>query len=176
MKSETEMTTGTPTAEPATRQVLTFALGDEVFGTDISCVREIIQHGPLTTVPLMPKFVRGVINLRGAVVPVIDLQVRFGRPPAKVGKKSCVVIYDAMRAGERVELGLLVDSVSAVIEIAVSAIEPAPSFGATVRREFISGMARVGERFIILLEPDKAFDVEEMAQLCDTTQDVAAAA
>jgi purine-binding chemotaxis protein CheW len=176
MKSGSEASNGTTPAGPSSRQVLTFALGDEVFGTDISSVREIIQHGPMTIVPLMPKFVRGVINLRGAVVPVIDLQVRFGRPPAKVGKKSCVVIYDAMRAGERVELGLLVDSVSAVIEIAATAIEPAPSFGAAVRREFISGMVRVGARFIILLEPDKAFDVEEMAQLCDRTQQAAAEA
>jgi purine-binding chemotaxis protein CheW len=156
-------------------QYLTFALGDEVFATDIRIVREIIQYGPMTTVPLMPHFVRGVINLRGAVVPVIDLQARFGRPAAKVGKKSCIVIFDALRAGERIELGLLVDSVSAVIEIPASAIEPPPNFGAAVRRDFICGMGKVGSRFVIILEPDKAFDVDEMAALCEAAQETAAA-
>ncbi len=151
-------------------QFLTFALGEEVFAMDIRTVREIIQVGPMTTVPLMPAFVRGVINLRGAVVPVIDLHVRFGRPPACVGKKSCVVIFDAQgqpgSGGDRVELGLMVDAVSEVIDIPASQIEPPPSFGGTVRRDFIRGMAKLGTRFVILLEPDRAFDVAEMAELC----------
>jgi purine-binding chemotaxis protein CheW len=137
---------------------------------DIRTVREIIQHGPMTTVPLMPSFVRGVINLRGAVVPVIDLQARFGRPPASVGKKTCIVIFDALRDGERVELGLMVDAVSEVIEIAASAIEPPPNFGTAVNREFIRGMGKVAQRFVIILEPARAFDVDEMAELCETAQ------
>ncbi len=156
-------------------QFLTFSLDDEVFAMDIRNVREIIQYGAMTKVPLMPAFVRGVMNLRGAVVPVIDLQARFGRPVAEVGKKTCVVIFDAHRAGERVELGLMVDAVSEVIEIPADRIEPAPQFGASVRREFIAGMGRVGERFVILLEPERALDVEEMAQLCDAAQAAAAA-
>lgn len=151
-------------------QFLTFLLGKEVFAMDIRTVREIIQYGPMTTVPLMPDFVRGVINLRGAVVPVIDLHARFGRPPAQVGKKTCIVIFDAVREGERVELGLLVDAVSEVIEIAPEQVEPAPSFGASVRRDFIRGMGKVGTRFVIILDPDKAFDVNDMAQLCEAAQ------
>jgi purine-binding chemotaxis protein CheW len=151
-------------------QYLTFTLGDEVFAMDIRTVREIIQHGPMTTVPLMPNFVRGVINLRGAVVPVIDLQARFGRPAARVGKKTCIVIFDALRDGERVELGLMVDAVSEVIEISAAAIEPPPNFGAAVRRDFIRGMGKVASRFVIILEPDRAFDVEEMATLCESAQ------
>ncbi len=147
-------------------QYLTFALGDEVFAMDIRTVREIIQHRPMTTVPLMPEFMRGVINLRGAVVPVIDLRARFGRGPATVCKKTCIVILDAVRNGERVELGLMVDAVSEVIEIAAEQIEPPPDFGASVRREFINGMGKVGDRFVILLEPDRAIDVDEMAELC----------
>lgn len=154
----------------AAAQYLTFSLGDEIFAMDIRTVREIIQHGPMTTVPLMPNFVRGVINLRGAVVPVIDLHARFGRPAARVGKKTCIVIFDAMRAGERVELGLMVDAVSEVIDIAASAIEPPPNFGAAVRRDFIRGMGKLASRFVIILEPDRAFDVEEMATLCESTQ------
>jgi purine-binding chemotaxis protein CheW len=154
-------------------QFLTFSLGDEVFAMDIRTVREIIQYGPMTTVPLMPGFVRGVINLRGAVVPVIDLQARFGRQTASVGKKTCIVIFDAERAGERVELGLLVDAVSEVIEISASQIEPPPNFGASLRRDFIRGMGKVDNRFVIILEPDRALDLEEMADLCATAQQTA---
>jgi purine-binding chemotaxis protein CheW len=148
---------------------LTFVLGDCMFATDIRMVREIIQHGPMTSMPLMPHFVRGVINLRGAVVPVIDLHARFGSPPARLGKKSCIVMVEVQRNGERQELGLLVDAVSAVVEIAAAAIEPPPSFGAPVRRDFIRAMGRVGQRFVVILAPDKAFDIDEMAQLCEDT-------
>ncbi|HEX5374177.1 MAG TPA: chemotaxis protein CheW [Aquabacterium sp.] len=153
-------------------QFLTFWLGEEVLGMDIRTVREIIQCGPMATVPLMPSFLRGVINLRGSVVPVIDLNARFGRPPAKVGKKSCIVIFDAIRSGERTELGLLVDAVSEVIKIAQDQIEPAPDFGMSVRRDFIRGIGKVGKRFVILLEPDRALDVQEMAHLCEAAQEV----
>jgi len=162
-------------AVDAPAQFLTFTLGEEVFAMDIRTVREIIQVGPMTTVPLMPGFVRGVINLRGAVVPVIDLQSRFGRPRATVGKKTCIVIFDATRDGERVELGLLVDAVSEVIDITPEQIEPPPNFGSAVRRDFIQGMGKVGTRFVIILEPDKAFDVGEMAQLCEAAQDAVTA-
>jgi purine-binding chemotaxis protein CheW len=159
-----------PGVDEAPAQYLTFTLGEEVFAMDIRTVREIIQYGPMTPVPLMPAFVRGVINLRGAVVPVIDLKARFGQAPAVVGKKSCIVIFDAVRQGERVELGLLVDAVSEVIDIPPSQIEPPPSFGTAVRRDFIRGMGKVASRFVILLEPDKALDVEEMAALCESSQ------
>ncbi len=165
----------TTSLEEPPAQYLTFALGEEVFAMDIRTVREIIQYGAMTTVPLMPDFVRGVINLRGAVVPVIDLHARFGRPAALVGKKTCIVIFDAMREGERVELGLLVDAVSEVIDIPQAQIEPPPSFGGAVRRDFIRGMGKVASRFVIILEPDRAFDIGEMAQLCEASQDALAA-
>ncbi|TXC65142.1 chemotaxis protein CheW [Piscinibacter aquaticus] len=152
-------------------QALTFQLGEEVFALDIRSVREIIQHGSMTGVPLMPAFVRGVINLRGAVVPVIDLNARFGRTPAQVGKKTCVVIFDAERDGERTELGLMVDAVSEVVDLPADAIEPAPSFGTAVGREFIRGIGKLDGRFLILLDPDRAFDIDEMAQLCRLSQD-----
>lgn len=162
-----------PVGEAGGAQFLTFLLGREVFAMDIRTVREIIQYGPMTTVPLMPDFVRGVINLRGAVVPVIDLHARFGRPAATVGKKTCIVIFDAVRDGERVELGLLVDAVSEVIDIAADQIEPPPNFGTAVRRDFIQGMGKVASRFVIILDPDRAFDVNEMARLCETAQEKA---
>ena len=151
-------------------QCLLFLLGEEAFALDISSVREIIQQGQMTPVPLMPNFVRGVINLRGAVVPVIDLQARFGRPAATLGKKTCIVIFDSQREGERVELGLLVDAVSEVVDIPMADIEPPPNFGGSVRRDFIRGMGKLGQRFVVILDPDKALDVGEMAGLCEANQ------
>ncbi len=148
-------------------QYLTYSLGEEVFAMDIRAVREIIQYATMTTVPLMPDFVRGVINLRGQVVPVIDLQSRLGRSTAKVGKKTCIIIFDASREGEKLELGLMVDAVSEVIEIADAHIEPAPQFGASIRRDFIRGMGKVDGEFIVILEPERALDIEDMALLAE---------
>jgi purine-binding chemotaxis protein CheW len=148
-------------------QYLTFSLGDEVFAMDIRCVREIIQHGNMTMVPLMPEFVRGVINLRGSVVPVIDLQSRFGRSRTQVGKKTCIIIFDATLADEKVELGLLVDSVSEVIDIAHDHVEPPPQFGTSIRRDFVYGIGKVGQAFIVILAPERALDINEMATLAE---------
>ncbi len=153
-------------ADETRSQYLTFQLGEEVFALDIRSVREIIQYAPMTTVPLMPGFVRGVINLRGAVVPVIDMHARFGRPSAPVGRRTCIVIFDSLQSGDRTELGLVVDAVSEVIDIADEALEPPPSFGTTVRRDFIRAIGKRADRFVIVLEPDRALDVEEMAGLC----------
>jgi purine-binding chemotaxis protein CheW len=164
-----------PTDGTRPAQYLTFWLGQEVFGMDIRAVREIIQCRPMTALPLMPTFVRGVINLRGAVVPVVDLNARFGRPAASLCKKSCIVIFDTQRGSERTELGLLVDAVSEVIRIAPDQIDEPPDFGTAVRREFIRGIGKVGERFVIVLEPDRALDVHEMAELCEQAQEAALA-
>jgi len=153
-------------------QYLTFTLGDETFAMDIRTVREIIQHGAMTVVPLMPAFVRGVINLRGAVVPVIDLQSRFGRPVAQFGKKTCVIIFDVGPEGDKVELGLLVDAVSEVIDIAPSQIEPPPQFGTTIQREFIHGLGKVGNEFIVILEPERALNIDDMAALAEQAHTV----
>jgi purine-binding chemotaxis protein CheW len=167
MSTESTALTGGAGASTPTQQYLTFSLSDEVFAMDIRTVREIIQHASMTVVPLMPDFVRGVINLRGAVVPVIDLQSRFGRDNATVGKKTCIVIFDASAQGEKQELGLWVDAVSEVIDIADANIEPTPSFGSTIAREFIRGMGKVGGNFIPIIDTDKALSVEEMASLVE---------
>lgn len=148
-------------------QYLTFSLGDEVFAMDIRSVREIIQHGAMTVVPLMPEFVRGIINLRGAVVPVIDLQSRFGRAKAQVGKKTCVIIFDVGPDGDKVELGLMVDAVSEVIDIAPSQIEPPPQFGTTIQREFIRGLGKVDSEFIVILDPERALNIDDMVALAE---------
>jgi len=151
----------------ATQQYLTFTLGDEVFAMDIRTVREIIQHASMTVVPLMPGFVRGVINLRGAVVPVIDLQSRFGRGEAVVGKKTCIIVFDASRDGEKTELGLMVDAVSEVIAIAPALIELPPQFGTSIQRDFIRGLGKVNNTFIVILDPERALNVDDMAALAE---------
>ena len=134
---------------------------------DIRTVREIIQHASMTVVPLMPGFVRGVINLRGAVVPVIDLQLRFGRNTTTFGKKTCIIIFDASSENDKLELGLMVDAVSEVIDIETASIEPAPQFGTSINREFIKGMGKVYGEFIVILEPERALSIDDMARLAE---------
>lgn len=151
-------------------QYLMFSMGDEEFAIDIRTVREIIQFGAITVVPMMPGFVRGVINLRGAVVPVIDLQVRFDRPRSEVGKKTCIIIFHSLIEGNKVELGLMVDAVSEVVELSANRIEPPPQFGNSIRREFIAGLGKVGAEFVVIIEPDKALNIEDMALLAEQWQ------
>jgi purine-binding chemotaxis protein CheW len=153
-----------------TGQYLTIVLRGETYAVDSRAVREIIQCSAMTAVPLMPDFVRGVINLRGSVVPVIDLQARLGGKATEFGNKTCIVIFDVPRETERVELGLMVDAVSEVLAIPGSAIEPPPQFGGGLRREFIRGIAKLGGRFVIILETDKALDIDEMADLVAQAQ------
>jgi len=158
------------TSPEVAAQFLTFQLAEGVYAMDIVTVREIIQYGTVTPVPLMPEFVRGVINLRGAVVPVVDLQARLGKSAATVGKKTCIVIFDGTHNGERVELGLMVDAVSEVVDIPAGQIEPPPQFGSSVRRDFIRGVGKLGGRFIIILEPERALNVDDMAALVEQSQ------
>lgn len=152
------------------QQYLTFSLADEMFAVGIQRVREIIEYGNVTTVPMMPRFVRGVINLRGSVVPVIDLSARFGRGVGAVHRRTCIVIVEVEHEGAQQELGVVVDAVSEVLEIATADIEPAPAFGARIRADFISGMGKVDGRFVILLNVDSVLAVEEMAMLTDLAE------
>ena len=151
--------------EAEERQYLTFTLGSEMFAIEIRDIKEIIEYGSLTTVPMMPQFVRGVINLRGRVVPVIDLSVRFGRNATETTKRTCTVIIEVHVEGQAIDIGILVDAVSEVLEIPASEIEPPPSFGAKIRADFISGMGKVNGEFVIVLALDKVLSVEEMAVL-----------
>lgn len=146
------------------QQYLTFYLGEEVFAMDIRAVREIIQPSSMTVVPLMPEFVRGVINLRGAVVPVIDLSARFGRARVQSGKKTSIIIYDTRQQGDKQELGVMVDAVAEVIDIPESAMEPTPQFGTTIAREFLLCIGKAGGRFVPVVDTDKALSMDDMAQ------------
>ena len=147
------------------RQFLIFSLGGENFAIGILHIKEIIEYGNLTEVPMMPEFIRGVINLRGAVVPVIDLSCRFGRSRTGVARRTCIVIIEAHHGDETQDVGVRVDAVNEVIEIPASEIESAPAFGAKIRTDFIEGMGKVSGRFVIILAIDKVLSIEEMSML-----------
>lgn len=153
------------TREP--RQFLCFSTAGSTYAAAIADVKEIIQYTPLTEVPMMPAHLRGVLNLRGSVVPVVDLAVRFGQPPAEVGKRTCVIILELQDEGRSLDIGVLVDSVSEVIEIPDSEMAIAPSFGANVRADFICGMVKREKGFIIVLDVSKTFEIAEIAALAD---------
>jgi purine-binding chemotaxis protein CheW len=149
------------------KQYLTFMLGGEMFSISILCIREIIWYANLTEVPMMPACIRGVINLRGAVVPVMDLSNRFGKPTTPVSKSTCIIIVEVetQNEGEFQNMGVVVDSVQAVLEIPASEIEPPPTFGAKIRSDFIEGIGKVNGKFVILLNVNKVLSTEEIGQM-----------
>lgn len=152
-------------ADAAPQQYLTFTLGGEMFAVAILNVKEIIEYGTITEIPMMPSFIRGVINLRGAVVPVIDLSCRFGNKATEVARRTCIVIIELSDGETSQDIGIMVDAVSEVLEIARSEIEPPPTFGAKIRTDFISGMGKVSGKFVIILNVMKVLSIEEIAML-----------
>lgn len=152
-------------------QYLTFSAKSEMFAIGILNVKEIIEFGVITEIPMMPGFIRGVINLRGAVVPVIDLSARFGGTRTETQRRTCIVIIEVHNANGRQDLGIVVDAVSEVLEIAPADIEPPPSFGTRIRADFIAGMGKVAGRFVILLDLRRVLSVDEMATLSALASD-----
>lgn len=146
-------------------QYLTFVVGEEEYGVGVVRAKEIIEYDTVTTVPNAPAFIRGVINLRGSVVPVVDLAVRFGRPPSPVTRRSCIVVVEVERSGGRTVMGILVDRVSQVVDLPAAAIEPPPAFGTGVRTEWLLGLGRMEKRFLLLLDTDRALSDRELAQV-----------
>jgi purine-binding chemotaxis protein CheW len=159
-----------------TQQYLTFVLTGEIFAMGILAIKEIIEYSTLTEVPMMPAYVRGVINLRGSVVPVIDLSVRFGKPSSPVSKRTCIVIIEIVSSGQRHVLGVVVDAVNAVLDIPASEIEPPPAFGASIRTDFIQGMGKVSGKFVILLDVDHVLAADEMHVLTEAQEGAASEA
>lgn len=151
----------------AIKQYLTFTIGHEYYGLELSQTREIIEYAGITEVPLMPNFLRGVINLRGEVVPVIDLAVRLGRKSIAVQKRTCIIVVELENNEQNHVLGLLADAVSEVIELDDENIEDAPSFGANIRADFIQGIAKRGDEFIVLLDANSALSIRELAHLVE---------
>ena len=152
-----------PVAAGVPSQYLTFSLAGETFAIGILGIKEIIEYRKPTEVPMSPPAVCGVINLRGAVVAVVDPQARFGRPPSPVGKRTCIVIVEVAQGDERQVIGVQVDAVHEVLEIAAGEIEPTPSFGTRVPGEFIAGIGKVQGRFVILLDVDRVLAGDEVA-------------
>ena len=146
-------------------QYLTFILGGETYGISILVIKEILEYHEPTTVPMMPDFIRGVINLRGSVVPVVDLSLRLGKDKTDVAKRTCVVILEVQFENEGMEIGVVVDAVNEVLDISPENIESAPNFGVNIRTDFIHGMGKVDEKFVVLLNVDHVLSVEELSML-----------
>lgn len=153
-------------------QYLTFRLQGEMYAFGILNVKEILEYGHLTQVPMMPDFIQGVINLRGEVVPVVNLARRFGMGSAEITKRTCIVIIEVKVDDKQQDMGVMVDSVSEVLEIMPQDIRPAPSFGARIRADFISGMGKQGENFVIILAQSKVLSIDELAMLGDVASAV----
>lgn len=150
---------------------LTFEISDVTFGVDILGIKEIIEYGQVTKIPMAPDYIRGVINLRGNVVPIIDMSVRLGKERIAANKKTCIIILETEREGETMVLGFVVDSVNEVVDIIEDSIETTPSFGMDVRTDFVAGMGRVNDRFVVLLDLDKVLSIKELAQFYEAAVD-----
>ena len=153
-------------------QHLTFFVHGEEYAVEVLRVREVIASLPLTRVPTTPPSIRGVVNLRGAVVPVVDLGLRFGQAELAMTKLTCIVLVDVVEDGVATGMGLLVDQVNQVIDLEASAIEALPPFGVHVRLDFLRGMGAVGEKFVMLLNVDRvleAADLRAAAEAVDVT-------
>jgi len=148
-----------------TTQYLTFKLDDEVFALDISKVREVLDFTNITKVPHTPAFMRGVINLRGSVVPVVDLRLKFGMSKTEQTVNTCIIITEVTVDNETTILGALADSVQEVLDLESNNIEPAPKIGIRLNTAFIKGMGKQHDKFIIILDIDKVFSIEELTQV-----------
>jgi len=148
-----------------TVQYLTFKLADEVFALDVAKVREILEITAITKVPQTPAFMRGVINLRGSVVPVIDMRLKFGMSPIEQTVNTCIIVVEISMDGGTTVLGALADSVQEVVEMEPDSIEPAPHIGIRLNTEFIKGMGKVDGRFVMILDIDRVFSSDELADL-----------
>ncbi|GFE56678.1 chemotaxis protein CheW [Geobacter sp. AOG1] len=146
--------------EPA--QYLTFTLNEEVFALDIGKVREVLDYTTVTRVPRTPEFMRGVINLRGNVVPVVDMRLKFGMPAIEKGVNTCIIIVEVTVDGETTVLGAMADSVQEVLDLGPEQIEPVPRIGTKLNIDFLQGMGKEGERFIMILNIDRVFSVDEL--------------
>lgn len=152
-------------------QYLTFMLGGELYAAPIASIREVVEFVGLTRIPLAPSVVPGVLNLRGAVVPVVDLSARFGGPPMTIGRRTCVVVVETPIAEGTYALGVIVDSVSEALEVEAHQLEQRPAFGSGLRSDFVAGMLNLGGRFVVVLELSQVLSMSELEQLVtDATQ------
>jgi len=154
-------------------QYLTFVLSDEQFAIPVMSIKEITEYGHLTNVPMVPDFIQGVVNLRGNVVPVISLASKFGLKINPIDKRTCIIIMDVQLGNKNVVMGVVVDKVLQVIEIADNNIEPAPSLGASIQTDFIKGMGKIDDNFLIILDIIQVLSGEEISMMQDINKDKA---
>jgi purine-binding chemotaxis protein CheW len=152
-----------------TVQYLTFKLAEEVFALDVGKVREILEFTSITKVPQTPEFMRGVINLRGGVVPVIDLRLNFGMTCTEQTVNTCIIVVEVNLDGEVIVLGILADSVQEVVEMEPDHIEPAPHIGTKLNTEFIKGMGKINDDFVMILDIDKVFSANDLLAVQGST-------
>ena len=145
-----------------TTQYLTFKLAEEVFALDVAKVREILEFSSVTTVPQAPDFMRGVINLRGSVVPVIDLRLKFGMSATEQSVDTCIIVAEVEMAGETIQLGAMADSVQEVSELEPGQIEAAPHIGTRLNTGFLKGMGKQDNNFVMILDIDRVFSTNEL--------------
>jgi purine-binding chemotaxis protein CheW len=157
-----------PITERDVQQYLTFMIGAEEYAVSLLKVKEIIEYDTITEVPKTPEWVRGVINLRGSVVPVIDLAVKFRQSPSVAGKLTCIVITEVECEGEATVMGVMVDSVRQVIDLKPQEIEEPPTFGTRVKVDYLLGMARAGKKFCLILDTEKVLSTDELLELPDS--------
>jgi purine-binding chemotaxis protein CheW len=148
-----------------TRQYLTFQLGDEIFALDVSNVSEILEFTDITRVPKTPDFMKGVINLRGSVVPVLDMRLKFGLPHVEKTVNTCIIVVEINFEGDETIIGALVDSVQEVFELEPDHIEPPPKIGVGLKTEFIKGMGKKDEKFIIILDIERLLSLQELSSV-----------
>jgi len=156
-----------------TRQYLTFKLSDEVFAVDVAKVREILEFTTITKVPQTPDYLSGVINLRGSVVPVMDMHLKYGMPPAERTVNTCIVVVEVNLEEEAIVLGILADSVQEVVELEPGQIEPPPKIGTSINTDFITGMGKHNDQFIIILNIDNAFNNAELEMTGEAMKEAA---
>lgn len=149
------------------QQYLTFLLASEEYAISILKVKEIIEYDTVTTVPKTPRWVRGVINLRGSVVPVVDVGVKFGIEQSAVTRTTCIVIVEAFYEGQSSTIGVIADAVRQVIDLTVQDIHPVPEFGTRVNVDYLVGMAQLGKKFALLLDVDKVLSAGELLHLSE---------
>lgn len=154
-------------AENLTTQFLTFSLGQDAFAVDVQIAKEIVDYAEVTQVPQTPDYLLGVINLRGAVVPVVDMRLKFGMAEGETTQNSCIIVMEVDINGDIVTVGALVDSVQEVMDLNESQIEPSPKIGTRMNTEFIKGMGNIGEKFLIILDMNKVLSADELELVQD---------
>ena len=157
-----------------TRQYLTFRLSNETFAIDVAKVREVLDLTTITAIPRTPEFMSGVINLRGSVVPVVDLRLCFDMTKTESTRNTCIVVVEVLLDGESTVIGALADSVEEVIDLEPDQIQPAPRIGTQIRTDFIRGMGKRDAQFIMILDIDRVFSADELSSVRTQATEVAA--